>query len=312
MRDGSARGLLDRRGLRCLNKRMSTLPVANAGPWEKRTCPICESTSANVYVAFDALCFSQCGMCGVVYKSLELPDLRPKGFYEKGYYTHKRSRRLKRFEHRCLKAQKLIRNALEFIPARSLLDVGCAVGEVVEAGQRLGIRAAGCDISNFAVKFCNDRQRPAKLGSLEQLPTPNASVDLIVLKHVLEHTPDPKTALAEVRRALTNKGGVLIAVPDLTYWKGLWQRRQGRYFRPDALGRQHFVYYSVATLVRLLESSGFEVCARSKAVFRKDFASQSVFHALAESLRFAMVGIWVWVAPRLHLRREVVVIARQS
>lgn len=78
--------------------------------------------------------------------------------------------------------------------------------------------------------------------------------------------------------------------------------RGARLFRPDSLGRQHFIYYSSKTLRRLLEKNGFEVLATSKAVYRPGAGP-------LEPLRF--LGIWLWqqVARWTRLRRELVLIA---
>ena len=43
-----------------------------------------------------------------------------------------------------------------------------------------------------------------------------------------------------------------VAVPDLEYWKGLYRRESYRYFRPDDLGQQHYVYYRRSSLAKLL------------------------------------------------------------
>lgn len=63
--------------------------------------------------------------CGCVYNSGEHATLRDAECYERGYYTHGGHRRLRRFRHRVRKARGLIRNALEYVHARTLLDVGC-------------------------------------------------------------------------------------------------------------------------------------------------------------------------------------------
>jgi SAM-dependent methyltransferase len=78
------------------------------------------------------------------------------------------------------------------------------------------------------------------------------------MKHVLEHTPRPREALAEIRRVLRPCGGVYLAVPHAGYAKSLRNPGASRYYIPSSHGREHFVYYTPTTLPRLLREEGFE------------------------------------------------------
>ncbi len=99
-------------------------------------------------------------------------------------------------------------------------------------------------------------------------------------------TPSPKQALAEVTRVLSPRGVILVAVPNLNYWKGQYRRQTYMYFRPDDLGQQHYVYYSAETLGRLLEESGFDVKSNSKAFFHRRYAAETFSSAISETARF--------------------------
>lgn len=103
--------------------------------------------------------------------------------------------------------------------------------------------------------------------------------------------------LTEITRILSPRGLVLVAVPDLEYWKGLYRRESYRYFRPDDLGQQHYVYYRQSSLSKLLSDSGFEVLAESKAQARPGNVA---------------VAAWQGLARALHMRRELYFVARRS
>ena len=51
------------------------------------------------------------------------------------------------------------------------------------------------------------------LGSLTELPLPDASVDLLVCYHVLEHVPDDRAAMREIARVLSPSGFGILQVP---------------------------------------------------------------------------------------------------
>jgi 2-polyprenyl-3-methyl-5-hydroxy-6-metoxy-1,4-benzoquinol methylase len=275
------------------------------------SCPVCGGTASTTYVAFRQVAFVRCAQCTTVYKQFETSDIRPATFYEKDYFHGRKSGRDKRFEHRVNKAARWIRSVMEFGPTRSLLDVGCSLGYVVAAGDRLGLASAGSDISQYAVEVCRERGLRAEVGTLDHQPFRDGEFDLITMKHVIEHTPTPAVALTEVRRLLSPGGRVLIAVPNLTYWKGLFRRHAYRYFRPDDLGQQHYVYYTAATMRRLLESNGFEVLVTSKAFYRPKIAAQSPWSWVREACRFVGMKLGYGLVGALLQKREVFVVARK-
>jgi SAM-dependent methyltransferase len=265
-------------------------------------CPVCDSQTCSEFVTFNQLEFVRCAGCDTVYKSREVVGLSDPSLYEAEYHTGKRSRR---WLHRIRKAQRQIRHALRFGQASTLLDIGCSVGYIVAAGNQLGMRASGVDVSAFAVKTAAERGLDVRVGTLEHIPYPDAQFGLVVMRHVLEHTATPKQALEEVRRVLSPSGLILVMVPDVNYWKGRWLKKSYRFFRPDDLGRQHAVYYSTSTLRRLLNTCGFRVLAESKARWAP--------HRSAIGNHFSLIGaaewLWYWLGHKLSLRRELCFVA---
>ena len=84
------------------------------------------------------------------------------------------------------------------------LDVGCGDGALMEEFHTRGFggRLVGMEISGAAVKIAAAREAVDAAGTFDgvTLPMSDASFDLGVLSHVLEHTPDPPALLAEVAR----------------------------------------------------------------------------------------------------------------
>jgi predicted SAM-dependent methyltransferase len=147
------------------------------------------------------------------------------------------------------------------------------------------------------------------VGTLQKLPFPDGAFSVVVMKHVLEHTPAPRAAMAEVHRVLSSGGVAVIAVPNLDYWKGKYLRRTYRYFRPDDLGQQHYVYYTRQTLTALLERCGFRVAVSSKSHWRAKRAHKSAARLAYETLRFSMLTLWQFCARSCRMQREIFAIA---
>src|SRR5690606_18608306 len=119
----------------------------------------------------------------------------------------------KRWAHRVRKAARQITEASQFGDVQRFLDVGCSVGYMIAAAERLGMQGAGTDLSHDAVAAARARGLEARQGELEAIPFEDQRFDLVSLRHVLEHTPRPDRALAELRRVLRPGGFALIAVP---------------------------------------------------------------------------------------------------
>lgn len=276
---------------------------------EVLTCPVCEGSESETFIDFEELTFTACSTCGVLYKSRQAAALG-RG-YEADYFQRGGAQYLRRFEHRVRKCQRQLLATLEFMPqARSVLDVGCSAGYVMEAAKRLGLESAGTDISAFAVEFCRQRGHVAEVGELERLPFPDASFDILTAKHTLEHTIRPLRALAEFKRVLRPGGVVFLVVPDADYFKRYLMPRRGPYFRPAALGWQHCVYYGDRQLAAAATRAGFEPLKSGKGIFRSRLARGPALPW--EAVRFAGVTSWNQTARFLHLRREIQLIARAA
>lgn len=91
-----------------------------------------------------------------------------------------------------------------FFDVRRTLDVGCAIGYVVEALRELGIDADGTDVSQYAV----DHATAGAAGHvfwgdlLHKLPVKDGGYELVTALETLEHVPPDAvpTALRELRR----------------------------------------------------------------------------------------------------------------
>lgn len=97
-----------------------------------------------------------------------------------------------------------------------LLVVGCGSGvEAAALAQHFGIKVTGIDI---VPDFDPDAAVVADLrqGDATRMEFPDASFDFVYSFHVLEHIPDYRAALREIRRVLKPGGGYMIGTPNRT------------------------------------------------------------------------------------------------
>lgn len=223
-------------------------------------CPLCGSEQASPLASYAELTWVRCD-CGLIYKRAEQPDPDAAQFYESGYFgagEHGR-RYTSRTRRRVQKSRNQILDALNHARPGPLLDIGCSVGYTLTAARELGLTPTGTDLSSYAIETCRAQGFRAESGRIDALPFGDGEFAIVTMKHVLEHTPDPRAALREVRRVLRAGGAIFIAIPHAGYGKARRSPQTSRFFLPAAHGREHFVYYTPATLTRLLEEEGFGV-----------------------------------------------------
>jgi SAM-dependent methyltransferase len=94
-------------------------------------------------------------------------------------------------------------------PTADVLDLGCGSGEIAE------------HLSSSCRMNCADAKDQRAHGlnlpfhtASAALPFPDASFDVVLSNHVIEHTPDPASHLYEIRRILKPEGVAYLATPN--------------------------------------------------------------------------------------------------
>ena len=151
------------------------------------------------------------------------------------YFEQLRRRKLAGLWYRDLWLYPRIRRHL----AGSVLDIGCGIGDFV----RHRPHTIGVDVNPKAVAFCQSRGLPVRLMQPDRLPFTEGEFDGAVLDNVLEHLEHPEPLLAEIRRVLTVRGGLVVGVPG----------RRG--FDSDADHKRH---YPEDALIDTIRSAGFQ------------------------------------------------------
>jgi len=94
-----------------------------------------------------------------------------------------------------------------------VLDAGCGSGRTLQDLRAYG-EVSGIELSPLAVEHARRRQLgDVRVGRVEELPWKEDTFDLVTCLDVLEHTPDDRAALAEVRRVTKPGGWLLLTVP---------------------------------------------------------------------------------------------------
>jgi SAM-dependent methyltransferase len=101
---------------------------------------------------------------------------------------------------------------------------------------------------------------------LDALPRPDDAYDAILCSHVLEHVPDDRAAMVELRRVLAPGGFAVLQVPIASRAERTDEEEPGRMLPADERSRRfgdptHVRLYAEPDYVRRLEQAGFSVRA---------------------------------------------------
>ncbi len=106
-----------------------------------------------------------------------------------------------------------------------LLEVGSGLGHLV--GQlEDSFETHGMDVNYWAVKQSKSVVNKSVLqtASAQELPYKDGSFNVVIIKHIVEHLPDPQRAIAEIGRVTEAGGTLILATPNLDSllkpWKG--------------------------------------------------------------------------------------------
>lgn len=106
-----------------------------------------------------------------------------------------------------------------------LLEIGSGLGHLI-AQLEDTFETYGMDLNDWAVKESKAvvQESALQVASAQELPFRQGAFNVVIIKHIVEHLPNPQKAIAEIGR-VTESGGILIlATPNLDSllkpWKG--------------------------------------------------------------------------------------------
>jgi len=226
---------------------------------EYTNCQLCASNHTENVVSSRFFTYVRCRKCGLVYLNPRPPqeyidalykgggsdsvDIRKDPTHEEELYFFRFSQKIKQI------------NALQPKKGR-MLDIGSAWGFFLKTAKESGWNTYGVELSGTSCKYSQDRfGLKAFNGTVAEAKFPSEYFDVITLWHVLEHVPDPRAELTELRRILKKDGLLAIEVPSARVAKDDLIKGQFILDYPPF----HLFYYTPATLRALLGMTGFQV-----------------------------------------------------
>jgi len=174
-------------------------------------------------------------------------------------------------EHRNHKTNRDIRESWTFLRRHAgnpgaILDIGCGNGGLLHLARNEGWRVRGMELTEKAARDIDEDQSiDVIVGDFLEYGNPdNDHYDVVVLRHVLEHLPDPIRAMRKIDSLLKENGLALLEFPNtrsLSYvYKRLrknWGLQRGKY--PPDWRPGHCNEFCRRTFQYLLRETGFEL-----------------------------------------------------
>ncbi len=224
-------------------------------PQEER-CPACFQSSTPFCRGPEALDLWRCMSCGIVFLAQhqashsEVEQLEREHFSD-GFVGRQSVWQSIFDRHTNARTRRRI---LRYKQSGSLLGVGVGNGSFLRAFSDSGFDCTGVEPSPAIVDHVRKNHRLNVVTSYleDYRPAGGMYFDIAVVNHVLEHMPEPRSALKHLRSLIADDGLVHIAVPNISAWES-WLPGWTSY-EP-----YHLFYYSARTLQRALKDAGFRI-----------------------------------------------------
>lgn len=230
---------------------------ARQEPTRSLSCALCGSARTGREWRAQGVVFKRCSSCGLWRQDPQPLAQAVVARYDDEYLHYETARHL---EYRDISLKSLAEAGLTpsgYVTAegrtRSVLELGCATGALLSVFAEAGWAAKGIEVGPSMAAYA--RQcfgLDIYEGIIENACLPAGHYDAIVATHVIEHLNDPRSFLAEARRAIRADGRLYLITPNAG---GFQPGLMGARWR--SVIRDHLYLFSRKTLGAMVSSEGF-------------------------------------------------------
>lgn len=147
--------------------------------------------------------------------------------------------------------------------ARRVLDLGCGTGALGrKIKEAMNCQVVGVTYNEAEAELAAEHLDEVLVCDLNSFTSGEAGrFDCIICSHVLEHLYRPDKALAQLRRELCADGTLIVALPNVLYWRQRFEFLRGSFKYTDGglMDRTHYRFFDWTTARELLTAGGFAI-----------------------------------------------------
>jgi 2-polyprenyl-3-methyl-5-hydroxy-6-metoxy-1,4-benzoquinol methylase len=234
-------------------------------------CPICQSTIFKNRLICDGFTYVECMHCGLVqmnpqplvnevqqrYVNRFAADYLAYELANEQQFLHLQNLALKDAGFFSIE-QQVFKSRLQkgtHFEKPTILDVGCATGALLAQFKKRGWKCSGIELCVPAVEYATkERGLNIHRGTIENAPFSEASFDVILASHLIEHLNNPRNFVHRAYCLLKPGGYLFITTPNID---GFQARLLQELWRSAIF--DHLYLFSKKTLSSLLEREGFVI-----------------------------------------------------
>lgn len=263
-------------------------------------CPVCKGSLAKYTNLID-----RCSSCGVgVTKESRIQE---SDYHRDEQYLQED----KLFGNIFARRVKIITDLIR--PPGLALEIGCSTGILLSQLKKKGWDVMGVEVSKLSAQEATKKDLEVFNGKFEDFHS-SKKFDLVILNHVLEHLNDPLKIIEQIFSLLTDRGAILIDVPNF----GSLSARIQKNTWPLLLPSEHLWHFTEESLIRLLTAKNFEIIFCEKASGIWDFGNppKELFDSLTNFKRrfFSeiLTALPALIVSKLGLGTDLLVVAKKK
>lgn len=234
---------------------------------ENVPCNNCRSRDSQLLFVKNNFNIVQCRNCGLTYTNPRIKRNLAQSIYGCTYFKSKDSvvsgyddylKERPNIEATFKKRISFILDhapSLRVTPWPRVLDVGCAMGFLLNLFRDLGWQSEGVELSEYASSYAvNELNLNVRQGTLSNLEFPTDYYDLVTSWDVIEHSYNPKEDIKIMHKIIKKNGYIAIITPNR---ESLHARIVGTRWVEYEKPEEHLYFFGKSILFRILKEIGF-------------------------------------------------------